>query len=224
MPRNHYLLTGIIYFCSNLIFLFASIYESTIQYKLAYLYPPGFTLATSVKPPCALDLEYFHPQYLDLPPGCARETIFSAVKEISTTPPLPNVLSAQDFRKLGFVYITVFGLANQVISNTGSWRPLATAVNYLVKISPIVYMAFQAQPTSPVRVQLDSGPGYDNNRQGPWHATESRLFRDKLLEELNQHTVTSVIADGLLEKVIDTQHEGLKTEVNSDDWLEVWAI
>ncbi|KAJ9051498.1 hypothetical protein DSO57_1004233 [Entomophthora muscae] len=44
---------------------------------------------------------------------------------------------------------------------TGSWRPLATAVKYLVQIAPIVYMAFQAQPASPVGAQLDSGMGRD---------------------------------------------------------------
>ncbi|KAJ9072465.1 hypothetical protein DSO57_1027193 [Entomophthora muscae] len=45
--------------------------------------------------------------------------------------------------------------------HTGSWRPLATAANYLVCIAPIVYMAFQAQPASPMKVQPDSGMGRD---------------------------------------------------------------
>ncbi|KAJ9073435.1 hypothetical protein DSO57_1016486 [Entomophthora muscae] len=72
------------------------------------------------------------------------------MKEIPTAPPLPNAPPTQDFSKLGFVYITVLGLANQVVPHTGSWRPLATALNYLVCIAPIVYMAFQAWPASPV--------------------------------------------------------------------------
>ncbi|KAJ9079260.1 hypothetical protein DSO57_1037292 [Entomophthora muscae] len=152
MPRNYYLIAGIVYFCSNLIILFASILESTTQYKLAYPYPPGYTPAALVKPPCALDLEYFHPHHLDLLP---------AMKKIPTAPPLPNVPPTQDFSKLGFVYITVLGLANQVMPHTGSWRLLTTALNYLVCIAPIVYMAFQARPASPVRVQLDSGMGRD---------------------------------------------------------------
>ncbi|KAJ9088886.1 hypothetical protein DSO57_1018584 [Entomophthora muscae] len=83
------------------------------------------------------------------------------MKDIPTAPPLPNVPPTQDFSKLGFVYITVLGLANQVVPHTGSWRPLVTAQNYLVHIAPIVYMAFQAQPASPVGVQLDSGMGCD---------------------------------------------------------------
>ncbi|KAJ9063740.1 hypothetical protein DSO57_1032794 [Entomophthora muscae] len=141
-----------IYFCTNIIILFASIRESSTQYKLAYLYPPGYTPATSVNPPCALDLEYFHPHHLDLPP---------AMKDIPTAPPLPYAPPTQDFSKLGFVYITVLGLANQVVPHTGSWRPLATAINYLVIIVPIVYMAFQVWPASPVGVQLDSGMGRD---------------------------------------------------------------
>ncbi|KAJ9063485.1 hypothetical protein DSO57_1000072 [Entomophthora muscae] len=83
------------------------------------------------------------------------------MKKIPTAPPLPDAPSTQDFSKLGFVYITVSGLANQVVPHTGSWRPLATSLNYLVCIAPIVYMAFQARPASPVRVQPDSGMGCD---------------------------------------------------------------
>ncbi|KAJ9072935.1 hypothetical protein DSO57_1021921 [Entomophthora muscae] len=87
------------------------------------------------------------------------------MKEIPTSPPLPNVLPSQDFSKLGFVYITVLGLANQVVPHTGSWRPLATALNYLIRIVPIVYMAFQARPASPVGAQLDSDMGRDRFSQ-----------------------------------------------------------
>ncbi|KAJ9076056.1 hypothetical protein DSO57_1029782 [Entomophthora muscae] len=45
--------------------------------------------------------------------------------------------------------------------HTGSWRPLATAVNYLVRITPIMYMAFQARPASPMGARPDSGMGRD---------------------------------------------------------------
>ncbi|KAJ9068700.1 hypothetical protein DSO57_1026042 [Entomophthora muscae] len=83
------------------------------------------------------------------------------MKEIPAVPPPLNLPPTQDFSKLGLVYITVLGLAGQVVPHTGSWCPFATAVNYLVRIVPIVYMAFQAQPTSPVGVQLDSGMGHD---------------------------------------------------------------
>ncbi|KAJ9079149.1 hypothetical protein DSO57_1038507 [Entomophthora muscae] len=148
MPRNYYFIAGIVYFCSNLIILFASICESTTQYKLVYPYPPSHTPVVLDKLPCALDLEYFHPHHLD--------------SDIPTAPPLPDAPPIQDFSKLGFVYITVLGLANQAVPHTGSWCPLATALNYLVCIVPIVYMAFQAQPASPVGVQLDSGMGRDN--------------------------------------------------------------
>ncbi|KAJ9050222.1 hypothetical protein DSO57_1016550 [Entomophthora muscae] len=82
------------------------------------------------------------------------------MKEIPTTP-LPNVPPVQDFSKVGFVYITVLGLADQVMPHTESWHPLATALNYLVRIAPIVYMAFQARPASPVGVQLDSSMDCD---------------------------------------------------------------
>ncbi|KAJ9071809.1 hypothetical protein DSO57_1033375 [Entomophthora muscae] len=66
------------------------------------------------------------------------------MKEIPTASPLLNAPPTQDFSKLGFVYITVLGLANQVVPHTGSWRPLATALNYLIQITPIVYMALDA--------------------------------------------------------------------------------
>ncbi|KAJ9061570.1 hypothetical protein DSO57_1019184 [Entomophthora muscae] len=85
------------------------------------------------------------------------------MKDIPTAPPLPDAPPTQDFSKLGFVYITVLGLANQVVPHTGSWRPLATALNYLVFIAPIVYMAFQARPASPVRVQPDSSMSRDKS-------------------------------------------------------------
>ncbi|KAJ9072012.1 hypothetical protein DSO57_1039684 [Entomophthora muscae] len=152
MPRNYYFIAGIVYFCSNLIIFSAPIWESKTHYKFAYPYPPGYTSATSVNPPCALDLDYFHTHHLDLPP---------VMKNIPTAPPLPNVPPTQDFSKLGLIYIIVLGLADQVVPHTGSWRPLATALNYLVCIAPIVYMAFQARSSSPVGVQLDSGMGCD---------------------------------------------------------------
>ncbi|KAJ9061252.1 hypothetical protein DSO57_1022308 [Entomophthora muscae] len=65
---------------------------------------------------------------------------------------LPTVPPAQDF---------ILGLANQAVPRTGSWRSLATAINYLVIIAPIVYLAFQARPASPVGVQPDSDMGHD---------------------------------------------------------------
>ncbi|KAJ9085837.1 hypothetical protein DSO57_1010177 [Entomophthora muscae] len=74
------------------------------------------------------------------------------MKEILTAPPLPNTPPAQDF---------ILGLSNQVVPHTGIWLPLATALNYLVCIVSIVYMAFQARPASPVEVQSDSGMGCD---------------------------------------------------------------
>ncbi|KAJ9068741.1 hypothetical protein DSO57_1025586 [Entomophthora muscae] len=85
------------------------------------------------------------------------------MKDIPTAPPLPNAPPTQDFSKLGFVYITVLGLANQVVPHTGSWRPLVTALNYLVCIAPIVYMAFQDRPASPLGVHPDSSMGRDKD-------------------------------------------------------------
>ncbi|KAJ9077065.1 hypothetical protein DSO57_1020324 [Entomophthora muscae] len=66
---------------------------------------------------------------------------------------------AQDFR-----------LTNQVVPHTGNRQSLATAVNYLARIAPIVYLAFQDWPSrtglpdwpsSPAGVQPDSGMDHD---------------------------------------------------------------
>ncbi|KAJ9057921.1 hypothetical protein DSO57_1017922 [Entomophthora muscae] len=81
--------------------------------------------------------------------------------EIPPTPPLPTVPPAQEFSNLGFVYITVLGLANQVVPRTGNWQSLANTVNYLASIALFVYLAFQAQPASLAGVQPDSGMGHD---------------------------------------------------------------
>ncbi|KAJ9052270.1 hypothetical protein DSO57_1035882 [Entomophthora muscae] len=99
------------------------------------------------------------------------------MKEILTAPPLPNAPPTQDFSKLVFVYINVLGLANQVVPHTGSWRPLATALNYLVRITPIVYMAFQARPASPVGVQPDSDMGCDRFCLNSCHVSLANLKR-----------------------------------------------
>ncbi|KAJ9077288.1 hypothetical protein DSO57_1018095 [Entomophthora muscae] len=163
MPRNYYFLVGIIYFCTNTIILFASIYESTPQYNRAYLLPPGSAPVTLVKPPCTLDLEFFHPHHLDLPPGHSRVAILSTIKEIPIPPPLPNVPPAQDFSKLGFYW--GWPIRSCPIQEVA---PLATAVNYIVRMTPIVYRAFQAWPASPVGVQPDSGMGRDSYDYGHW--------------------------------------------------------
>ncbi|KAJ9070342.1 hypothetical protein DSO57_1008917 [Entomophthora muscae] len=145
-------------------------------------YPPGHTPVVLSKLPRALDLEYFHPHHLDLPP---------VMKDIPTAPLLSEALFTQDFSKLGFIYITVLGLADQVVPHTGSWRPLATALNYLVRIAPIVYMAFQARPASPLGVQPDSSMGHvilseDGDRQGSYQRILQESLEEYCLAGLRQ--------------------------------------
>ncbi|KAJ9078485.1 hypothetical protein DSO57_1006260 [Entomophthora muscae] len=54
----------------------------------------------------------------------------------AVTGELPCVPSASsyDYSKLGFVYLTMLGLTEQVIPHMGVWRPWATAVNYVMQI------------------------------------------------------------------------------------------
>ncbi|KAJ9061568.1 hypothetical protein DSO57_1019346 [Entomophthora muscae] len=87
-----------------------------------------------------------HPHIFSL---LATKSDFALHARDSSYFPLPTVPPAQDFR-----------LDNQVVPHTRSWCSLATLINYLVRIAHIVYLAFQAQPASPVRVQLDSGVGH----------------------------------------------------------------
>ncbi|KAJ9090211.1 hypothetical protein DSO57_1004789 [Entomophthora muscae] len=123
------------------------------------MFPPDSTPVTLVNPPHAFELEFFHPHHHDLPPGHPRVTILPTMKEIPLTSPCPTCLLPRTSASW------VLGLANQVVPHTGSWRPLATAVNYLVRIAPIVYMAFQAWLSSPVGVQPDSVMGCDTQVQ-----------------------------------------------------------
>ncbi|KAJ9048286.1 hypothetical protein DSO57_1036612 [Entomophthora muscae] len=85
------------------------------------------------------------------PSGHPRVTVLPSVKVISITPSPPNAPPVQNF-----------SLADQFVPHTGIWRPLATAVNYLVRIAPIVYMVFQAQLASPMGVQPNSGMCHEN--------------------------------------------------------------
>ncbi|KAJ9090260.1 hypothetical protein DSO57_1004506 [Entomophthora muscae] len=116
--------------------------------------PAGYLPTSSLEPPTGLIPE-------NLPPDHYRGQIPTIMKKNPAIPPLPDILPAQDFSKLGVVYITVLRLANQAVPQTGIWCPWATSVNYLIIIAHIVYMAFQAQPASPVGVQPDSGMGCD---------------------------------------------------------------
>ncbi|KAJ9071074.1 hypothetical protein DSO57_1000750 [Entomophthora muscae] len=127
--------------------LFAFLCESITHYTSTFPFhyvPAPLLLVTHT---CALDLEFYHPHHLNLPPGCNKGQIPPTIKEISVTPPLPDALPVNDF---------MLGLANQVVSHTGSWCPWATTVNYLFRIAPIVHMAFQARTASLVGVQPDT--------------------------------------------------------------------
>ncbi|KAJ9081954.1 hypothetical protein DSO57_1009410 [Entomophthora muscae] len=70
------------------------------------------------------------------------------MKEIPANSPLPDALPAQDFKKLGFVYTIVLGIANQLVPYTGSWCPWTTAKdskNTFVRINNSLPLETQAQ-------------------------------------------------------------------------------
>ncbi|KAJ9076120.1 hypothetical protein DSO57_1029315 [Entomophthora muscae] len=61
---------------------------------------------------------------LDLPPCLSHS---NTMQETPTITLAQEANSTQDSNKLGFVYITVLGLANQVVTHTRTWCPWATA-------------------------------------------------------------------------------------------------
>ncbi|KAJ9054993.1 hypothetical protein DSO57_1008879 [Entomophthora muscae] len=99
------------------------------------------------------------------------------------------------------------GLANQVMPHTGSWHPLATAVNYLVQIAPIVYMAFQARPASTAGAQPDSGMGCDRYQVGDLESCECRhngVDRHHPSEDLGVYVKSSKITGKIHKHVVYT--------------------
>ncbi|KAJ9064375.1 hypothetical protein DSO57_1031377 [Entomophthora muscae] len=149
MPRTFFFLEEIIHFCTNTIILLTSLCKSTPQYTHTYPFPPGSAPVHPVTPPCTIELEFLYHYHLDLSPGHPRGPILTTMKEMHFNP----LFWCASCPRLQ--------LANQAMPHTESWRPLATAVNYIVRIVPIVYMAFQARPASPVGVQPDSGMSCD---------------------------------------------------------------
>ncbi|KAJ9048969.1 hypothetical protein DSO57_1029300 [Entomophthora muscae] len=61
---------------------------------------------------------------LDLLPWLSHS---NTMKKTPTITLVQEANSTQDSNKLGFVYITVLGLENQVVTHTGTWCPWATA-------------------------------------------------------------------------------------------------
>ncbi|KAJ9083902.1 hypothetical protein DSO57_1029831 [Entomophthora muscae] len=82
----------------------------------------------------------------------------------AATGELPLVPSASlyDYSKLGFAYLTMLGLTEQVIPYMGVWRPWAAGANYVMWMAPVIYWAFQAQPFPSTKGSPGSHPGHDN--------------------------------------------------------------
>ncbi|KAJ9073818.1 hypothetical protein DSO57_1012566 [Entomophthora muscae] len=76
--------------------------------------------------------------------------------------PLVFSTSSYDYSKLGFAYLTMMGLTEQVIPHMGVWRPWATAANYVMRMAPVIYWAFQAQLFPLTKGSPGSHPGHDN--------------------------------------------------------------
>ncbi|KAJ9048033.1 hypothetical protein DSO57_1039041 [Entomophthora muscae] len=76
-------------------------------------------------------------------------------------PLFPSSLS-YDYSKLGFAYLTMLGLTEQVIPHMKVWRPWAMAANYVMWMAPVIYWAFQARPFPLTEGSPGSPPGHDS--------------------------------------------------------------
>ncbi|KAJ9064528.1 hypothetical protein DSO57_1029616 [Entomophthora muscae] len=104
--------------------------------------------------------------------------------------PLIPSASSYDYSKLGFSYLTMLGLTEQVIPHMGVWKPWATAANYVMQVAPVIYWAFQAQPFPSTKGSPGSHPGHGT--------TFSEVITDKnamfftlIINGIKPHTVNS---------------------------------
>ncbi|KAJ9057723.1 hypothetical protein DSO57_1019940 [Entomophthora muscae] len=76
--------------------------------------------------------------------------------------PLIPSTSSYDYSNLGFAYLTMLGLTEQVIPHMGVWCPWATAANYVMQMAPVIYWAFQAHPFPLTKGSPGSCLGHDS--------------------------------------------------------------
>ncbi|KAJ9061105.1 hypothetical protein DSO57_1023900 [Entomophthora muscae] len=79
-------------------------------------------------------------------------TMSATTEELSLVPSA----SSYGYSKLGFAYLTMLGLIEQVIPHMEVWRPWDTAANYVIGMAPVIYWAFPSTEGSP-----GSHPGHD---------------------------------------------------------------
>ncbi|KAJ9073164.1 hypothetical protein DSO57_1019384 [Entomophthora muscae] len=72
-----------------------------------------------------------------------------------------SIYPSYDYSKLGFAYVTLLGFTEQVIPHMGAWQPRASAVNYMMRIAPVVYWAFQSCPKTLFADKSDTPPVHD---------------------------------------------------------------
>ncbi|KAJ9077074.1 hypothetical protein DSO57_1020193 [Entomophthora muscae] len=96
--------------------------------------------------------------------------------------------SSYDYSKLGFAYLTMLGLTEQMISHMRVWRPWATSTNYVMLMAPVIYGAFQAQPFPLTKGSPGSHPGHDNFSQNLALATtEPRQLITSVSIQISQY-------------------------------------
>ncbi|KAJ9083668.1 hypothetical protein DSO57_1032491 [Entomophthora muscae] len=62
--------------------------------------------------------------------------------------------SSYDYNKLGFAYLTMLGLTEQVIPHMGVWHPWATAANYVMQMAPSSTGPSRLNPSPQLKVPL----------------------------------------------------------------------
>ncbi|KAJ9082450.1 hypothetical protein DSO57_1004371 [Entomophthora muscae] len=76
---------------------------------------------------------------------------------------LVNIIPSYSYSKLGFGYLNMLRLAEEVISHMIVWCPWATAANYVMKIALVIYWALQDRPFSLTKGSPKGNPGHDRS-------------------------------------------------------------
>ncbi|KAJ9078927.1 hypothetical protein DSO57_1001678 [Entomophthora muscae] len=172
MHTEHLYFEGAYYIIANFILLVLSNREylqyqrqrlETEQLLAASNQPlPAFTSSPRVLDQEIIPVSTLCPSFPGVP--LLQQLAQPSLTMSAATGELPLIPSASlyDYSKLGFVYLIMLGLTEQVIPHMGVWRPWATAANYVMQMAPVIYWAFQAQPFPSNKGSPGSHPAHDN--------------------------------------------------------------
>ncbi|KAJ9070151.1 hypothetical protein DSO57_1011312 [Entomophthora muscae] len=197
MPFNHWKITGLYYTFITLTLKYPptqlvqrSVRQDTLAQKEPVTPSPARVIDQIVDP---AHLPLLHQCFLR-----ASQPIDQMSKPIEDYPyPLYN------YSNLVFAYATLLAFIKQVIPHMGVWQPWASAVNYMLRIAPVMYWVFQACPLSPFSDKPDATPGHES-----LHVINKKM-RAPLLENISvlinketKSTISTLEAEAVINKKI----------------------